>query len=54
MGAMASVDAVVELWCQHPGDEPRQIVGITSVAAWRGLPDAVWAQLGGRMHRGRD
>ena len=20
----------------------------------RGLPDAVWAQLGGRMHRGRD
>jgi short-subunit dehydrogenase len=38
IGAMATVDAAVECWRAHPGKGPRRIVGITSVAGFRGLP----------------
>ena len=38
IGAMATVDAAVECWRAQPGAGPRRIVGITSVAGFRGLP----------------
>jgi len=38
IGAMATVDAAVECWRARPGAGPRRIVGITSVAGFRGLP----------------
>jgi short-subunit dehydrogenase len=38
IGAMATVDAAVECWRAKPGGGPRRIVGITSVAGFRGLP----------------
>jgi len=38
VGGMATVDAAVEWWRAHPGPGPRRIVGITSVAGFRGLP----------------
>jgi NAD(P)-dependent dehydrogenase (short-subunit alcohol dehydrogenase family) len=38
IGAMATVDAAVECWRAHPASGPRRIVGITSVAGFRGLP----------------
>ena len=37
IGAMATVDAAVECWRAQPGTGPRRIVGITSVAGFRGL-----------------
>jgi short-subunit dehydrogenase len=39
IGAMATVDAAVESWRRIPGTHaPRRLVGITSVAGFRGLP----------------
>ena len=38
IGGMATVDAAVECWRAKPGPGPRRIVGITSVAGFRGLP----------------
>ena len=38
IGGMATVDAAVECWRGRPGAGPRRIVGITSVAGFRGLP----------------
>jgi len=38
IGAMATVDAAVECWRAQPAKGPRRIVGITSVAGFRGLP----------------
>jgi len=38
LGGMATVDAAVECWRARPGAGPRRIVGITSVAGFRGLP----------------
>ena len=38
IGGMATVDAAVECWRAKAGDGPRRIVGITSVAGFRGLP----------------
>jgi short-subunit dehydrogenase len=38
IGGMATVDAAVECWRARPGAGPRRIVGITSVAGFRGLP----------------
>jgi short-subunit dehydrogenase len=38
IGAMATVDAAVECWRARPGAGPRRVVGITSVAGFRGLP----------------
>jgi NAD(P)-dependent dehydrogenase (short-subunit alcohol dehydrogenase family) len=38
IGAMATVDAAVECWRATPATGPRRIVGITSVAGFRGLP----------------
>lgn len=38
IGAMATVDAAVECWRAQPGAGPRRVVGITSVAGFRGLP----------------
>ena len=38
IGGMATVDAAVECWRATPGPGPRRIVGITSVAGFRGLP----------------
>jgi short-subunit dehydrogenase len=38
IGAMATVDAAIECWRAKPGGGPRRIVGITSVAGFRGLP----------------
>ena len=38
IGAMATVDAAVECWRAQPAGKPRRIVGITSVAGFRGLP----------------
>jgi short-subunit dehydrogenase len=38
IGGMATVDAAVECWRAKPGSGPRRIVGITSVAGFRGLP----------------
>jgi len=39
LGAMATVDAAVECWrALGVSDRPRRIVGITSVAGFRGLP----------------
>jgi hypothetical protein len=38
IGGMATVDAAVECWRAAPGDGPRRVVGITSVAGFRGLP----------------
>jgi short-subunit dehydrogenase len=38
LGAMATIDAAVECWRAGPGTGPRRIVGITSVAGFRGLP----------------
>ena len=38
IGGMATVDAAVECWRAHPGTGRRRIVGITSVAGFRGLP----------------
>jgi short-subunit dehydrogenase len=38
IGGMATVDATVEWWREHPGPGPRRVVGITSVAGFRGLP----------------
>ncbi len=38
IGAMATVDAAVECWRERPASGPRRIVGITSVAGFRGLP----------------
>ena len=38
IGAMATVDAAVECWRARPGNGSRRIVGITSVAGFRGLP----------------
>lgn len=39
LGSMATVDAAVECWRAQGGTErPRRIVGITSVAGFRGLP----------------
>jgi hypothetical protein len=38
IGGMATVDAAVECWRAAPGPGPRRIVGITSVAGFRGLP----------------
>ena len=39
IGGMATVDAAVECWrAKGPGSAPRRIVGITSVAGFRGLP----------------
>jgi len=37
IGAMATVDASVECWRAQPGTGPRRVVGITSVAGFRGL-----------------
>jgi len=37
IGAMATVDAAVECWRAQAGAGPRRIVGITSVAGFRGL-----------------
>ena len=38
IGGMATVDAAIECWRAKPGSGPRRIVGITSVAGFRGLP----------------
>jgi short-subunit dehydrogenase len=38
IGGMATVDAAVECWRAKGGSGPRRIVGITSVAGFRGLP----------------
>jgi short-subunit dehydrogenase len=38
IGAMATADAAVECWRATPPSGPRRIVGITSVAGFRGLP----------------
>lgn len=38
IGAMATIDAAVECWRATPASGPRGIVGITSVAGFRGLP----------------
>jgi short-subunit dehydrogenase len=38
IGAMATIDAAVECWREAPPTGPRRIVGITSVAGFRGLP----------------
>jgi hypothetical protein len=38
IGGMATVDAAVACWRATPGDGPRRVVGITSVAGFRGLP----------------
>jgi len=38
LGAMATVDAAVECWRATPANGPRRVVGITSVAGFRGLP----------------
>jgi len=38
VGGMATVDAAVACWREAPGNGPRRIVGITSVAGFRGLP----------------
>lgn len=38
IGGMATVDAAVECWRARPGTGPYRIVGITSVAGFRGLP----------------
>jgi NAD(P)-dependent dehydrogenase (short-subunit alcohol dehydrogenase family) len=38
IGAMATVDAAVECWRAEPPRRRRRIVGITSVAGFRGLP----------------
>jgi short-subunit dehydrogenase len=38
IGAMATVDAAVECWRTQGAGRPRRIVGITSVAGFRGLP----------------
>jgi len=38
IGGMATVDAAVECWRAKVGAGPRRIVGITSVAGFRGLP----------------
>jgi len=38
IGGMATVDAAVECWRARPGAGPCRIVGITSVAGFRGLP----------------
>ena len=38
IGGMATVDAAVECWRARPGAGRRRIVGITSVAGFRGLP----------------
>jgi len=38
LGAMATVDAAVECWRARHGAGSRRIVGITSVAGFRGLP----------------
>jgi hypothetical protein len=38
VGGMATVDAAVACWRATPGTRPRRIVGITSVAGFRGLP----------------
>ena len=38
IGGMATVDAAVECWRATPGNGARRVVGITSVAGFRGLP----------------
>ncbi len=38
LGAMATIDATVECWRECAAAGPRRIVGITSVAGFRGLP----------------
>ena len=38
IGAMATADAAIEQWRARPAAAPRRLVGITSVAGFRGLP----------------
>jgi hypothetical protein len=38
IGGMATGDAAIECWRERPGPGPRRLVGITSVAGFRGLP----------------